>query len=66
MWPLLVTNNPLMRPLQVGISSFITDAGTQVQLLLAAVTISIVPVIVLYLLLQHWFIEGIATVGIRG
>jgi multiple sugar transport system permease protein len=66
MWPLLVTNNPLMRPLQVGISSFIQDAGTQVQLLLAAVTISIVPVILLYLLLQHWFIEGIATVGIRG
>ncbi len=66
MWPLLVTNNPLMRPLQVGISSFISDAGTQVQLLLAAVTISIIPVILLYLLLQRWFIEGIATVGIRG
>jgi multiple sugar transport system permease protein len=66
MWPLLVTNNPQMRPLQVGISSFITDSGTQVQLLLAAVTISIVPVILLYLLLQRWFIEGIATVGIRG
>lgn len=66
MWPLLVTNNPLMRPLQVGISSFITDAGTQVQLLLAAVTISVIPVILIYLLLQHWFIEGIATVGIRG
>ncbi len=66
MWPLLVTNNPLMRPLQVGIASFITDAGTQVQLLLAAVTISIVPVILLYLLLQRWFIEGIATAGIRG
>ena len=66
MWPLLVTNNPLMRPLQVGIASFITDAGTQVQLLLAAVTISIIPVILIYLLLQRWFIEGIATAGIRG
>ncbi len=66
MWPLLVTNNPQLRPLQVGIASFITDAGTQVQLLLAAVTISIIPVILLYLLLQRWFIEGIATAGIRG
>ncbi len=66
MWPLLVTNNPLMRPLQVGIASFITDAGTQVQMLLAAVTISVIPVILLYLLLQRWFIEGIATAGIRG
>ncbi len=66
MWPLLVTNNPQLRPLQVGIASFITDAGTQVQLLLAAVTISIIPVVLLYLLLQRWFIEGIATAGIRG
>jgi multiple sugar transport system permease protein len=66
MWPLLVTNNPLLRPIQVGIAAFISDAGTQVQLLLAAVTISIVPIIVLYLVLQRWFIEGIATIGMRG
>ena len=66
MWPLLVTNSPEMRPIQVGIAAFITNAGTQVQLLLAAVTISVVPVILLYLVLQRWFIEGIATVGIRG
>ncbi len=66
MWPLLVTNSPELRPLQVGVATFITDAGTQVQLLLAAVTISVIPVIVLYLFLQRWFIEGIATVGIRG
>lgn len=66
MWPLLVTNSPLMRPIQVGIASFITDAGTQIQLLLAAVTISIIPILILYLLLQRWFIEGIASVGIHG
>ncbi len=66
MWPLLVTNNPVMRPLQVGITSFITDAGTEVQYLLAAVTISVIPVIVIYFLLQHWFVEGVARVGIRG
>ncbi len=66
MWPLLVTNNPVMRPLQVGITSFITDAGTEVQYLLAAVTISVIPVILIYFFLQRWFIEGIARVGIRG
>lgn len=66
MWPLLVTNNPVMRPLQVGITSFITDAGTEVQYLLAAVTISVIPVILIYFFLQRWFIEGVARVGIRG
>ncbi len=66
MWPLLVTNNPQIRPIQVGLAAFISDAGTQVQLLLAAVTISIIPIVILYLILQRWFIEGIASVGIRG
>ncbi len=66
MWPLLVTNRPEMRPIQVAMATFIGDAGTQIQLLLAAVTISVIPVIVVYLILQRWFIEGIATVGIRG
>ena len=66
MWPILVTNRPEMRPIQVGMMSFIGDAGTQIQLLLAAVTISVIPVILVYLFLQRWFIEGIATVGIRG
>ncbi len=66
MWPLLVTNNPQIRPIQVGIAAFITDAGTQVQLLLAAVTISIIPIVIIYLILQRWFIEGIASAGIRG
>jgi multiple sugar transport system permease protein len=66
MWPILVTSTPQIRPIQVGIASFITNAGTQVQLLLAAVTISIVPVILIYFVLQRWFIEGIATAGIRG
>ncbi len=66
MWAILVTNKPEMRPIQVGMTAFIGDAGTQIQLLLAAVTISVIPVIIIYLLLQRWFIEGIATVGIRG
>jgi multiple sugar transport system permease protein len=66
MWPILVTNRPEMRPIQVGMASFIGEAGTQIQLLLAAVTISVIPVILIYLVLQRWFIEGIATAGIRG
>ncbi|MBI5302144.1 MAG: carbohydrate ABC transporter permease [Chloroflexi bacterium] len=66
MWPLLVTNSPEMRPIQVGLRSLITEAGTQTQLLLAGATITIIPIIILYLFLQRWFVSGIANVGIRG
>jgi multiple sugar transport system permease protein len=66
MWPLLVTNSAQMRPIQVGLAQFIGDAGTQVQLLLAAGTMTVIPIMILYLVLQRWFVEGIASVGIRG
>jgi len=66
MWGILVTNKPEMRPIQVGMAAFIGEAGTQIQLLLAAVTISVIPVIHRVFDSQRWFIEGIATVGIRG
>ncbi len=66
MWPLLVTNSPEMRPIQVGLRSLISEAGTQTQLLLAGATVTVVPIIILYLFLQRWFVEGISNVGIRG
>jgi ABC-type glycerol-3-phosphate transport system permease component len=66
MWPLLVTNSPEMRPIQVGLRSLITEAGTQTQLLLAGATVTIIPIIILYLFFQRWFVEGISNVGIRG
>jgi multiple sugar transport system permease protein len=66
MWPLLVTNSAEMRPIQVGLRSLITEAGTQTQLLLAGATVTIIPIVIVYLFLQRWFVEGISNVGIRG
>jgi multiple sugar transport system permease protein len=66
MWPLLVTNSAQMRPIQAGLAQFIGDAGTQVQLLMAGATLTVIPIMILYLILQRWFVEGIASVGIRG
>jgi multiple sugar transport system permease protein len=65
-WPLLVTNSPEMRPIQVGLAQFITEAGTQVQLLMAGATMTVIPIMIVYLILQRWFVEGIASLGIRG
>lgn len=66
MWPLLVTNEPQMRPIQVGLAQFIGEAGTQVQLLMAGATMTVIPIMILYLILQRWFVEGISSAGIRG
>ena len=36
MWPLIVTNDRMLRPLPVGLQAFTTEAGTQYELLMAA------------------------------
>lgn len=65
-WPMLVTNKPDWRPIAVGMTSFIDEAGAHVHLQMAAAVITTFPILVLYLLAQRQFTEGIATSGLKG
>lgn len=64
-WPLIVTNTPEMRPIMVGLLSFSSEWGTQPRLLMAAATFSVAPVLMLFFILQRYFIQGIARAGIK-
>lgn len=66
MWPLIVTNSETMRTLPVGLQAFTTDAGTQYQLLMAASTFVIIPMVVVYIFLQKYIIAGISKAGLKG
>lgn len=66
LWPLIVTSSDEMRPLQVGLSFFITDEGTQINLLMAAAAFTIAPILALFFVTQRQFIEGIARSGLKG
>jgi multiple sugar transport system permease protein len=65
LWPLVVTDTPELRPVQVGLSNFQSEAGLNYNLSMAAATISIVPIVLLYLLAQRYFVEGIARTGMK-
>jgi len=65
LWPLLVTQTDLMRTIEVGLSVFMQEEGTQFNLLMAASTVAMIPMVVLFFLAQRTFIEGIAT-GLKG
>jgi ABC-type glycerol-3-phosphate transport system permease component len=65
-WPLIVTDTPDLRPIQVGLTIFRSDVSTNFQLLMAGSMMAVLPVVVLYLLTQRQFIQGIARSGIRG
>ncbi|NLO11163.1 MAG: carbohydrate ABC transporter permease [Candidatus Cloacimonetes bacterium] len=65
MWPLVMTNRPELRVLQVGLSYFNQEASTQTTLLMAASTFSIVPILILFFLAQKQIIASAAKTGMK-
>jgi len=66
LWPLLITSSEKLRPLQVGLLYFLSEAGPNYHLLMAAATFTIAPIVILYMFAQRWFHEGIASTGLKG
>jgi multiple sugar transport system permease protein len=66
LWPLLVTDSPRMRVVQVGLSTLMGEESTRFNILMAASATVILPVVVLYFILQRRFIEGVAGSGVKG
>ena len=66
LWPILVTNSKEMRLLSNGLSAFATESGTNVQLQMAASTIAIVPILILYLVFRKQIIRGVVKSGVKG
>ncbi|SDE19433.1 multiple sugar transport system permease protein [Paenibacillus sp. UNCCL117] len=66
LWPLIVINDQKMQMIQVAISSFSSTEGTDWSKILAANTISTVPILLLFLFLQRYYIQGITMSGIKG
>mgnify|MGYP002682442954 CR=1 FL=1 len=65
MWPLVMTDRPELRVLQVGLSYFNQEASTQTTLLMAASTFSIVPILILFFLAQKQIIASYARTGLK-
>ncbi len=64
-WPLLILTKEDWFPVTVSIYSFIREAGTQYNLLMAASLISIFPVLLLYFFTQRLFLESISNFGLK-
>lgn len=56
----------LNKTIQVGLRRFIQSYSADYHLIMAASLCSLVPVTVVFLFLQRYFIEGIATTGLKG
>ncbi len=65
-WPLIMTNSDKLRPIQVGLSYFAQEQSTEYGLMMAAATLSVAPVILIYFFAQKQVIESYAKSGIKG
>lgn len=65
LWPLLVTNNTNMRVISNGLVRFQTEAGSNYELIMAASCIMVMPIIIIYLFLRKYIIEGVTQSGLK-
>ena len=66
MWPLIVTNSTRYKTVQTGITYMISeDVGSQWGYIMAIATIIVMPVIIVFIIRQKYFIQGIASTGIK-
>ena len=65
LWPLVVTSSPENMTVQLGLATFQSAHFTNWPVLMAGTLMSQLPVLVLFLVGQRWFVRSIATTGIK-
>lgn len=65
-WPLIITNSEHMKTVQLALSVFRDENQTQWNLMMASTTIMVLPLLVLFVFTQRYFIEGIVNTGVKG
>jgi multiple sugar transport system permease protein len=66
LWPLMVTRGEEVRPLTIGMQAFFGQDPRLWGDLMAFASMITVPVLIVFLLFQKWFVQSVATSGIKG
>ena len=66
MGPMIYLTTDIKKTIQVGLRRFIRAYSADYNLIMAASLCSLLPVTIVFLFLQRYFIEGIATTGMKG
>jgi multiple sugar transport system permease protein len=64
--PLIYLRSPELRTIQLGLSTFISQYNAEYALIMTGSVLSVLPIAVVFLLGQRYFLEGIATTGLKG
>ena len=66
LWPLMVTSGEEVRPLPLAIATFYTLPPLQWGDIFAFGVMMVLPILLVFLFFQRWFIQGVVSSGIKG
>lgn len=64
--PMIYLTSEQKKTIQIGLRMFIGQYSSEYGLIMAASVISLIPVLVVFLWLQKYFVQGIAATGVKG
>jgi multiple sugar transport system permease protein len=64
--PLLYLRSPHLWTIQLGLRSFINQYNAEYALIMTGSVLSVLPIALIFLAGQRYFVEGIATTGLKG
>jgi len=64
--PLIYLTETKLKTIQIGLRMFISQYSSEYGLIMAASVVALIPVLVVFLSLQRFFVEGIASTGLKG
>lgn len=66
LWPSLAIISKNLKTLPFGLYSFVSEGGARTELMMAASTIVVLPMIILFLFLRKQIVNGVARGGLKG
>jgi multiple sugar transport system permease protein len=66
LWPVMVTRGIDVRPLPLGIGTFKTTPPVQWGDIMAYAAMMTVPLLIIFLVFQRYFVQGVASSGVKG
>ncbi|MDY4138708.1 MAG: carbohydrate ABC transporter permease [Eubacteriales bacterium] len=66
LWPLIIVNSAELRTVQTGLRTLmLSDFGEDWGAIMAAASMTTLPVVILFICLQRYFVQGITRVGLK-
>jgi len=66
LWPLIVLSDDTMFTLPVALANLLGEHAQDVELMMAGAVVTVLPMVVLFLALQRFYVEGVVTGSVKG